>query len=123
MSTESTEITHARFVNTIHFHGLNVAVLNAGGIDYIPARPLCELAGLDWKGAKRSLHRPDKVYLYDLKRLIPPHIEGLGGLKSPQEGAALTALIYEELAALGLSTDSADDKQAALPFNTVQATA
>jgi len=44
-------------------------------------------------------------------------------LRDPSERAALTTLIHEELAALGLSTDSADDKQAALSFNTAQATA
>jgi len=91
MTTGHTETaTPARFVKSIHFHGLELAVLNADGIDYIPAKPLCDLAGLDWKSAKRTLQSPDKVYLYDIKRLIPPHIEGLGGLKPPRSSHKTT---------------------------------
>jgi len=94
-----------RFVNTICFHGLNMAVLNADGIDYIPAKPLCELAGLDWKGAKRTLQSPDKVYLYGLKRLIPPPVEGLGGLKSPQEGVLCLRLERSRMYLAQISTE------------------
>jgi len=85
MTTEHTETaTPARFVKHIRFHGLELALLNADGVDYIPAKPLCDLAELDWKSAKRTLQSPDKVYLFGIKRLIPPHIEGLGGLKPPR---------------------------------------
>jgi len=38
-----------------------------------------------------------------------------------RDPAALTALIHEELAALGLSADSADNQQAALPLSPVVA--
>jgi len=71
--------TPARFVKSIHLHGLELAVLNAGGIDYIPAKPLCDLAGVNWRTARRTLETGDNARLFGTKRLVPPQIEGLNG--------------------------------------------
>ncbi|MBK9440741.1 MAG: hypothetical protein IPN53_05240 [Comamonadaceae bacterium] len=61
-----------RPVNFIRFHGLTLLVVENGCIEYIDPRPLCELAGLQWKGAQRTMMSGDNLTLYGTRRLIPP---------------------------------------------------
>jgi len=80
MTTEHTETTTpARSVRSIRFHGLELALLNAEDVDYIPAKPLCDLAGVNWRTARRTLESGDNARLFGTKRLAPPLIEGLNG--------------------------------------------
>lgn len=72
-------------VNFIHFHGLTLLVVECDGVEYVPARPLCDLAGMDWKGARRSLFEPDNATLYGSAELEEPVFDALRGLKSPQK--------------------------------------
>ena len=68
-----------RAVNFINFHGLTMLVVEHQGIDYIEAKPLCDLSGIDWRGARRALQEGDNAVLYGVQRLIPPQIAGVGG--------------------------------------------
>jgi len=54
-----------------------LALLNADGLDYIPAKPLCDLAGVNWRTARRTLETGDNARLFGTKRLVPPPISGL----------------------------------------------
>ena len=68
-----------KLVNFIHFHGLNLPVVQHAGTDYVPAKPLNDLAGIDWRTAKRSMVDPENVVLYGTTALIPPSIAIQGG--------------------------------------------
>lgn len=61
-----------RPVNFIRFHGLTLLVVENNGIEYIDPRPLCDLAGLQWKGAQRTMMSGDNLKLYGTRRLLPP---------------------------------------------------
>ena len=92
-------------VNFINFHGLNLLVARHQGIDYVEAKPLCDLAGVDWRGARRALQEGDNAVLYGVQRLIPPQIAGLGGLKTPEEGVLYMRLDRARMYLARISTD------------------
>ena len=92
-------------VNFINFHGLNLLVARHQGIDYVEAKPLSDLSGVDWRGARRALQEGDNARLYGVQRLIPPQIAGLGGLKSPDEGVLYLRLDRAHMYLARISTD------------------
>lgn len=71
-------------VNFIRFHGVNLLVMQHNGVEYIAAKPLTDLAGMDWKGAKRTLNEPENAHLYGTRSIPAPAIATGGGLKSPR---------------------------------------
>ena len=92
-------------VNFINFHGLNLLVARHQGVDYVEAKPLSDLSGVDWRGARRALQEGDNARLYGVQRLIPPQIAGLGGLKSPEEGVLYLRLDRARMYLARISTD------------------
>lgn len=84
--TTSTDNT-TRPVNFIRFHGLTLLVVDNSGIEYIDPRPLCELAGLQWKGAQRTMMSGDNLKLYGTRRLVPPTF----GMPKPAQIVAIDA--------------------------------
>ena len=92
-------------VSFINFHGLNLLVARHQGIDYIEAKPICDLAGVNWKTASRTLQEGDNAVLYGSQRLIPPQIAGLGGLKTPEEGVLYLRLDRARMYLARISTD------------------
>ena len=92
-------------VNFINFHGLNLLVARHHGFDYIEAKPLCDLAGVNWKTASRTLQEGDNAVLYGAQRLIPPQIAGFGSLKTPEEGVLYLRLDRARMYLARISTD------------------
>ena len=106
--TESTptEDRSTRPVNFIHFHGLQLLVVEHAGIDYIPARPRTELAGMQWKGAQRSLFDGDNAILYGTARLIPPIFAGHGTTGCPEAGVTYIRLDRSRMFLARISTNN-----------------
>jgi hypothetical protein len=77
-------MTATQPVNFIRFHGLTLLVVEHEGVEYIAARPIADLCGMDWKGAKRSLKSDDNAVLYGTRALLPPRIDGVGEASFPQ---------------------------------------
>ena len=71
-------------VNFIRFHGLNLLVLAFEGVEYVAAQPLTDLAGMDWKGAKRNLSEDENASLYGTRRIPAPEIAGSRGPSFPR---------------------------------------
>jgi len=92
-------------VNFINFHGITLLVVQHGGIDYVEAKPLCDLTGTDWRGARRALQEGDNATLYGVKRLIPPQIAGARGLKSPFDEVLYLRLDRSRMYLARISTD------------------
>jgi hypothetical protein len=69
----------ARITDIIYFHGVTLQVITYNGIKYVTARTLVELAGLDWRTAKRSLLDEENVLLYAIKLFKSPIIAAQGG--------------------------------------------
>jgi len=65
-----------RPVGFIRFHGLTLLSVEHEGVEYIEAKPLCDLAGMFWKGACRTLLSSGNVKLYGTLELFRPEIEG-----------------------------------------------
>lgn len=59
-------------VNFIRFHGMTLLVVAHDGVEYIEARPLCDLAGMYWKSARRTLFSPENAKLYGTSELFSP---------------------------------------------------
>lgn len=72
-----------RPVNFIRFHGLTLLVVDNEGIEYLDPRQLCELAGMQWKGARRNLQEGDNVVLYGSKLLQRPVFDADGTSRCP----------------------------------------
>ena len=79
-------------VNFIRFHGLTLLVVEHEGVEYVAARPLADLCGMDWKGAKRSLKSDDNAVLYGTRALSPPRIDGVGEAGFPQSDGESSAI-------------------------------
>lgn len=99
------EDRRTRAIELITFHGLTLMVVEHNGIEYIEAKPLTDLAGIDWRGARRTLQEGDSAVLYGATRLDPPSIAGLGGLKSPPEGVLYLRLDRSRMYLARISTD------------------
>ena len=94
-----------RAVNFITFHGLTLMVVEQNGIEYIEAKPLCDLASVQWKGAQRVLESGDNAILYGVRRLDPPEIAGFGTAKCPPEGVLYLRLDRSRMYLARISTD------------------
>ncbi len=67
----------------INFHGLTLMVLHFDGVDYIYAKPLADLAGVDWRTAKKTFQEEENAVLYGTRRLKHPHFAAEGGASTP----------------------------------------
>lgn len=74
-----------RPVNFIRFHGLTLLVVENQGVEYIDPRPLCELAGMVWKSARRTLLSGDNVELYGSRVLQHPSFTSFGTNLVPEK--------------------------------------
>lgn len=75
--------THAQITDLIHFHGITLQVITSEGVQYVPAKPLVELASNHWRTAKRTIIEGDNAVLYSSK-VIKVHEF------APQGGASAT---------------------------------
>ncbi|OTG94240.1 phage antirepressor N-terminal domain-containing protein [Acinetobacter sp. ANC 3832] len=69
----------ARITDIIYFHGMTLQVITYEGIKYVTARNLVDLAGLDWRTAKRSLLDEENILLYAVKLFKSPVIAAQSG--------------------------------------------
>lgn len=93
-------------VNFINFHGLTLLVVEHAGIGYVPARPLAELAGMQWKGAQRSLNEGDNAVLYGTVRLNPPVFAGQGTPGCPEKDITYIRLDRSRMFMARISTNN-----------------
>lgn len=73
-------------VNFIHFHGITLLVVQHEGIEYVNAKVLNDLIGLNWRRIKETIQGGDNAVLYGTTRLITPNFEELEaprGLQTP----------------------------------------
>lgn len=76
-----------RVVNLINFHGLTLWVVEAEGVEYVYAKPLSDLAGLDWRRSKRTISEEENATLYGTRTLNHPVFVAEGGASAtPSEG-------------------------------------
>lgn len=69
----------AKITDIIYFHGVTLPIITWDNIKYIPAKYLTDLAGIDWRTAKRSLLDEENVLLYAIKQFKSPVIASQGG--------------------------------------------
>jgi len=74
MNIESTEITHARFINIIRFYGLILPIQAVNKAEYLPLKPLNDLIGMDWRTTKTTVQSGDNVKLFEPLWLKPVQI-------------------------------------------------
>jgi hypothetical protein len=80
--------TQTQITNIITFHGITMFVVENDGIEYVYAKPLTDLAGIDWRNAKRALFVEEEAYLYGTKALNHPQmVAGGGELTTPKKTA------------------------------------
>lgn len=70
-------------VNFIRFHGLTLLVVEHQGIEYVPLKPLSDLAGIDWRNTKKSMNSEDNVKLFGATWLKQPVFAVEGGNTTP----------------------------------------
>lgn len=86
-TTKNEAIPTPRVVNIINFHGLTLWVVEAEGVEYVYAKPLSDLAGLDWRRSKRTITEEEYVTLYGTKMLKHPVFVAEGGSgATPSDG-------------------------------------
>lgn len=95
----------ARAVGFIRFHGLTLLVVAHEGVEYVPAKPFAELAGVDWKGAKRALSSGDSAVLYGTRAFLPPEIRGAGGDITPRNAVLYLRLDRARMYLARINTD------------------
>lgn len=83
--TKLVSVTPPQVVGFIRFHGLTLISVEHDGQEYIPVKPLSDLACIDWKGSKRTLFREDNALLYGTTELLPPAIASEREPRSPQK--------------------------------------
>lgn len=66
-------------VDFIRFHGLILLVVEADEIQYVPAKPIVDLLGLDWRNQRTAIQTGDNAVLYGSCRLISPVINAVSG--------------------------------------------
>jgi hypothetical protein len=71
MNANNLETTATRLIN---FHGLTLAVVEHESIEYIAAKPLVDLTGIQWT----RLFSDDNAILYGTKELNRPVFDGFG---------------------------------------------
>jgi hypothetical protein len=75
MNANNLETTATRLIN---FHGLTLAVVEHESIEYIAAKPLVDLTGIQWTRARKTLFSDDNAILYATKELNMPIFDGFG---------------------------------------------
>lgn len=84
ITTENTQPTQ-KVVGIINLHGLTIWVIDHEGTEYIYAKPLADLAGIDWRSAKKTIQDGDNATLYATKWLKPPVFTAEGGTSTPAQ--------------------------------------
>lgn len=67
-----TNTSPTRITDIIHFHSLTLMVYSHDSVQYIKAKDLTDLIGMDWRSAKSTIQTEDNVVLYGTKRLTAP---------------------------------------------------
>jgi|TARA_R110001632_G_scaffold35828_4_gene90369 hypothetical protein len=75
MNANNLETTATRLIN---FHGLTLDVVEHESIEYIAAKPLIDLTGIQWTRARKTLFSDDNAILYATKELNRPVFDGFG---------------------------------------------
>lgn len=76
-------MSQTKVENIINFHGIVLWVIRHEGVEYVAAKPLSDLAKVDWRSAKRTFQHDENVILYGTKWLTPPDFAGQGGTSTP----------------------------------------
>ena len=72
-------------VGIIHFHGLTLWAVDHQNVEYIHAKPLSDLAGIDWRSAKKTIQEQDNAVLYGSIWLKHPVFGSVGGTSTPSK--------------------------------------
>jgi len=81
----NTEIATApQPIGFIRFRSLTLLAVSHNGQQYVPARPICELIGIDWKTQKNVLEDDYGQEMYGTCWLVSPKINGILELKLPK---------------------------------------
>lgn len=72
-----------KVIDIINFHGIVLWVIASEGISYVAAKPLSDLAKVDWRSAKSTFQQEENVVLYGSKWLNHPDFAGQGGTSTP----------------------------------------
>lgn len=70
-------------IGIINFHGITLWVIGLDGIEYIQAKPLVDLAKVDWRSAKKTLQEDHNLILYGTKWLSNPILSADSGTRTP----------------------------------------
>ncbi|HFX6517159.1 TPA: hypothetical protein ACIFEI_000792 [Acinetobacter nosocomialis] len=62
----------AKITDIIYFYGITLPIITWNKIKYVPARYLTDLAGVDWRTAKRTLLEEENVLLFAIKQFKSP---------------------------------------------------
>ncbi len=82
-----TQTVFPKVVNFIDFHGINLCVVEHNDIEYVYAKPLSDLAGLDWRRTKRTIIEEENAFLYGVITLNHPLFVAEGGSRAtPSQG-------------------------------------
>ena len=73
----------AQIKTIFHFHGLRLPVIEHQGQEFIPIKPIIELIGIDYKGAKRALSSGHKAEFFAFCQLSVANYDGLGEASFP----------------------------------------
>ncbi len=82
--SQATENPIAMFKKVISFHGTHMMVYSYQDRDYVPAKAVSDIAGIDWRNTKKSISEGDNQHLYGVIRLSMSKIDNLGGDITPQ---------------------------------------
>lgn len=67
---------NSKFVHVIPFHGIDLWVVEYEGVEYVPAKPLAEIAKVEWKRGRKTFFSGDNPKLYGTKELENPVFNG-----------------------------------------------
>lgn len=81
---DTTSYPLAELSRIVSFHGMNLFVYAVNGDEYVPAKSIVDVIGIDWRNTKRNLDQDDNQKLYGVMRVNALKIDNLGGLKTPQ---------------------------------------
>lgn len=79
----------AKITDLIYFHEMTLPVITCEDIKYIPAKPIVDAMGLDWRSAKKSILEEENAFLYGTTWVKVPKFAGLGGTSTPSEEETL----------------------------------
>lgn len=70
-------------VNFIRFHGLTLLVVENQSVEFVPLKPLSDLAGIDWRNTKRNMESVENARLFGTAWLKQPVFAVEGGHMTP----------------------------------------